>query len=244
MKLTDQEKAAQKAAFRAMSPAKKLDHLYTYYKWPILLALAVLIVLGSVLSRELTRKEPVLYLALVNVSVGPDTEDALTDGFLSAIQADARRREVYLYRDLYLSDDADVLNHEYAYASRMKLMGAVQAQKLDLVVMNREGYDLLSRQGYLTDLSAPAGGDGQVWPQQIAALLTENEVILSDNSLEVMLGEADEEERVTRSVANALSVSSLPLFRDAGFDGELYLGVIANSTRTEAAARFLEYLLP
>jgi hypothetical protein len=59
-----------------------------------------------------------------------------------------------------------------------------------------------------------------------------------------MLGEADEEERVTRSVPNALSVSSLPLFRDAGFDGELYLGVIANSTHTEAAARFLEYLLP
>ena len=151
MKLPEQEKAAQKAAFRAMSPAKKLDHLYTYYKWPILLVLAALIVLGSVLSRELTRKEPVLYLALVNVSVGPDTEEALTDGFLSAIQADARRREVYLYRDLYLSDDADVLNHEYAYASRMKLMGAVQAQKLDLVLMNREGYDLLSRQGYLTD---------------------------------------------------------------------------------------------
>ena len=137
-----------------------------------------------------------------------------------------------------------MLNHEYAYASRMKLMGAVQAQKLDLVLMNREGYDLLSRQGYLTDLSAPAGGDGQVWPQQIAALLAENEVVLSDNSLEVLLGEADKEERVTRSVPNALSVSSLPLFRDAGFDGELYLGVIANSTRTEAAARFLEYLLP
>ena len=34
MKLPEQEKAAQKAAFRAMSPAKKLDHLYTYYKWP------------------------------------------------------------------------------------------------------------------------------------------------------------------------------------------------------------------
>ncbi len=30
MKLSPEEKAARKAAFRAMSPAQKLDHVFTY----------------------------------------------------------------------------------------------------------------------------------------------------------------------------------------------------------------------
>ena len=243
MKLSKQEKAARKAAFRAMSPGKKLEHIRTYYRWPILLGLAVLIVLGSVVRRELTKKEPIVYLALVNVSVGTDTERALTEGFLEADGADARRKEVYLYRDLYLSDNADTLNHEYAYASQMKVMGAVQTQKLDLVLMNREGYDLLSRKGYLADLSALPDALGFDRPRQLAALLTENEVILSDNSLEFMLGEAETEEQITQTVPNAISVASLPLFQSAGFDGELYLGLVANSPRAAAAARFAAYLL-
>ena len=46
MKLPEKEKAAQRAAFRKMSPAEKIDHIYTYYKWPIFLALALLILLG------------------------------------------------------------------------------------------------------------------------------------------------------------------------------------------------------
>ena len=136
MKLTKEQKAAHKAAFRTMSPADKLDYIMSYYKWPILLAAILLLILGSAAHRQLTKKEPVIYLALADVVAGEDLENALTEGFLRAEGANPGRQEVYLYRDLYLSDEADVLNHEYAYASRMKLMGAVQAQKLDVVLMN------------------------------------------------------------------------------------------------------------
>ena len=138
MKLTKEQKAAHRAAFRAMSPAEKLDYIAEYYKWPILLGLLVLSILVWAGHRALTKKEPVLYLALANVAVGEDLEQALTAGFLRATGGDPDRQEVYLYRDLYLSDDADVLNHEYAYASRIKIMGALQTQKLDVVLMNRE----------------------------------------------------------------------------------------------------------
>ena len=109
MKLSEQEKAAKKAAFRAMPTAKKLEHIFTYYKWPILLALIALFILGTTLRRTLTQKEPVLYLALVNVGVGSEMENSLNDGFLRYTGADRKRQEVYLYRDLYLSENADTL---------------------------------------------------------------------------------------------------------------------------------------
>ena len=233
MKLTKEQKAAHRAAFRAMSPAEKLEYVWEYYKWPILLTLLVLGILVWTAHRELTKKEPVLYLAQVNVTVGEDLDQTLTTGYLTASDRNPRRQEVYVYRDLYLSDDADVLNHEYAYASRTKVMGAVQTQKLDVVLMNREAYDLLSAQGYLLPFDDAA----------LPPLFVSNEVVVSDNAIEWQLNEADTHERVTESVQNALVLSDCPLFRSAGFEGSLYAGIIANSPRAEEALRFLRFIV-
>ena len=116
----------------------------------------------------------------------------------------------------------------------MKLGGAISAEKLDLVLMNREAYDIFSRQGYLKELTS--------LPDALSPYLTENEVILSDNSVDYLLGNAAEEQIVTEAVPNSLAVSSLPLFRDAGFDGDLYIGVVSNSPRQEEAAAYFRYI--
>ena len=231
VKLSEKEKAAHKAAFKAMSPAEKAEHIFTYHKWTILL---VLLITGSIIHRQLTQKKPVLYLAVINTSFGEDVEKSLTEDFLVEAGFDIRRQEVYLYRDLYLSEDADTLNHEYAYASKVKLGGAISAEKLDLVLMNREAYDIFSRQGYLMELTS--------LPDALSPYITENEVILSDNSVDYLLGNAAEEQIVTEAVPNSLAVSSLPLFRDAGFNGDLYIGVLSNSPRQEETAAYFRYI--
>ena len=70
VKLSEKEKAAHKAAFKAMSPAEKAEHIFTYHKWTILLVLLVLLITGSIIHRQLTQKKPVLYLAVINTSFG------------------------------------------------------------------------------------------------------------------------------------------------------------------------------
>ena len=242
MKLSQEEKAAHRAAFRTMSLPEKLDHIYTYYKWPILLGLIALAILGSLLQRQLTKKEPLLYLALANVEVGEDLEDRLTGGFLRAVGADERRQEISLYRGLYLSGDSDTLNHQYAYASHIKMMGAVNAQKLDVVLMNREAYDLLSGSGYLLELSVLPDETETALREQMAPYITANDVILSDNAIEWELGEAESHEVVTETVENAIALNSLPLFENAGFDEPVYLGIIVNSPRLTESAQYAAYL--
>ena len=237
MKLSKQEKAAHRAAFRSLSPAKKLDHIFTYYKWPILLGLCALLVLGSVLHRQLTKKEPVLYLGLANVSVGTDLEEGLTGGFLRAIGADPARQEVFLYQNLYLSEDAATENHQYAFASRTLLNGATEARKLDLLLLNREAYDLLSHGGYLLDLAPLLGEDAALSPR-----LTANTVVLEDNAIAYQLGEAERHEQITETVRNGLELTGLPLLEAAGFPEEVYLGVVANSPRIDAVLQYLQYL--
>ena len=243
MKLTEKEKAARRAAFRSMVPAQKLDYLFTYYKWPILLALAALLILGSAVRRQLTKKEPVLYEGLVNVAAGPALEERLTAGFIAASGADGKKQEVYLYRDLYLSNDADTLNHRYAYASKVKVMGAIETQKLDVVLLNREGYELFSRAGYLSELRSFLSGGGPALLSAAEPLLVTGEVVVEDNAIKWELNEAEEHTVVTRSEENALELTALPMIRSAGFGEPIYLGVIANTPRGEAAAQYIEYLL-
>ena len=242
MILSEQEKAAHLAAFKNMSPSKKLEHVFTYYKLPIFLILLACVVLGSVIHRSLTHKQPLLHLALVNVSVSDDTKKLLTSDFLTYADADPRKNEVYLYQNLYLSENADTLNHEYAYASKMKVTGAISAKQMDLVLMNREGYDIFSNNGYLLDLSESLSRYDGEFSTAMEQLLTENKVVISDNSLEVMLGVADEEQIITESVQNAINVSALPIFKTAAFDGDVYLGIIANSDRTDTALQYIGYL--
>ena len=235
MKLSPQERAARREAFRRMDGRQKADYIFAYYKVPILLGLVILFITASVARRQLTKKEPVLYLALVNISVGDALENALSVGFVEWDGENPKKKEVYLYRDLYLSDDASVVNHEYAYASRLKLLGAINTKHLDLLLMNRESYDIFSRSGYLLELSGWASVETEPY-------LTENAVILSDNAIEYNLNEAPEYEEITEMVCNAVDVSALPLFRDAGLSSSVYLGIVANSQRSDAVFRYLSYL--
>ena len=65
---------------------------------------------------------------------------------------------------------------------------------------------------------------------------------MSDNDIEWELNEADTHDRVTETVRNAVSLSDRPLFQAAGFEGDVYAGIIANTPRTDEALRFLRFI--
>lgn len=235
MKLSPAERTGQKEAFRKMTAREKIDHIYTYYKWPILLGLVAMVILCSTIHRMVTRKDVVLYTAYVNVAVGADLESVLHEEYLNTAGMDTQKSQVFFYRDLYLSNDPSAEDHEFAYASRMKILATVSDQKLDLVFMNREAYDILSRSGYLSELS-------ELLPEALQPYLTTNAVVLEDNSIDFNLGNTDEYNEITEDSVNAIEVSTLPLFRQAGFPDTVYLGIISNTPRLSECTDYLAYL--
>ena len=235
MKLSQQEKDSLRENFRKMDTRAKVDYIYTYFKWYILLGVIALMVLGSAVYRQVTKKDTVIYLGLVNVSVGTDLETALTLDFLEDTGLNPKQNQIQVYSGLYLYDESSAENHEYAYASRMKLMAAVNAKQLDVVLMSREAYNILSQSGYLLDLSGCATA--------FAPYLTENDVVLEDNSIEFQLNEADEHRIITEQAVNGMDVSQLSIFRKAGFPDSVYIGIIANSPRYSVTIPYLEYLV-
>lgn len=241
MRLTESERAENRAALAAMSPAEKLGHILEYYRFPLALALIAAVALGSALYYRLTRKEALLYTAFANIAVGEDLDAALNEGFIRAAGMNQARREVGLYRGLYLSRDASVQNHEYAYASRLKVLAAMANKRLDVMLMNREAYDIMSAGDYLLPLEELLSQDAALLAR-VSDHLAENAVILEDNDIEHRLDERVPYQAVTEDVANGLLISAFPMFEHAGFSGDVYLGVIKNSTRTDAVLQYIDYL--
>ncbi|MBR1841895.1 MAG: hypothetical protein IJ788_01300 [Oscillospiraceae bacterium] len=224
----DKDRRDGREAFRRLSTREKIDHIWTYYKWFIILGIAAIVIISGEIWRFATKKEPVLYLGLVNVTVGAELESSLDGGFTESLGLDARKNEVLIYRDLYISDSAEGEAHKSAYASRIKLMAAVESKTLDAVLMSRQAYDILSAAGYLMELDGIAPAD----------ILTENEVVLEDNDIEYTLNEASEHIVRTETRSNGARLDSLP-----GFDEPVYFAVIANTEREAECGEYLRYLL-
>lgn len=242
MRLSEKEKAANRAAFRAMNLQDKAEYIFAYYKLPLVLALIAVVALGSVTRWLITHKEPLLYVAYVNVVPDERLDETLTTSFVQAEGKSPRRSEVVCFRELYLSRNADSQSHQYAYASRLKVLAAVDAEQLDVVLMNQESYDLLSGSGFLLDLE-DTQAKTQALPSEAEPLLATNTVILSDNRIEVELNEADTYEAETVEQTNALDVSALSLFADYPEDESFYLGIIANTPRLDESLAYLRYVL-
>ncbi len=239
MRQTEAERAENREAFAKMNLPQRLDHIFEYYKFPLALALIAAVTLGSILYYRLTRREALLFVACANLSIGDTLDSALCDGYLRSVGADPGKKQVQLYRNLYLSQDASAQNHEYAYASRLKTLAAMANGQLDVMLMNREAYDIMSAGGYLLPLEGFLDADLRA---RVSDQLTENTVILEDNEIEHSLDERVPYQAKTEAVANGIRISAFPLFARAAFSGDVFLGVIGNTARGDAALRYIDYL--
>ena len=124
----------------------------------------------------------------------------------------------------------------------MKILGLIDGELLDVVLMNREAFDAFSQNGYLHDLAEilPQADDSlyeTVRPDLIANL-----IILEDNAVEHQLDASIPYEAVTEEHYYGIDLSRTQLISAAGFTEPVYLGIIANTPRLDSAAAYIRYL--
>ena len=224
----------------------KVRYLFDYYKLPLLLAGILLYVIIWSAWRSAHAQEVCLYVGLVNFAPSEELIRTLTEDYVQ--EADyPEGKNIYLYRGLYLSADETSEYHAYSYATRMKILGALDAEKLDVVLMDRESFDSFSQNGYLEDLSLLMTRNSAVAKEGLEAelqdLLVSNIEINEDNSVDVLLGNETDYHAVTTDGMFGLDISEASsIIRDAQLSGDLYLGVIRNSPRQEEALHYIDYL--
>lgn len=206
-----------------MSFREKLDHLWTYYKW-VLVVLAVIGVLISVVSSSIANinRETLISGMLINTDVSLEGNSYLTDDYFAMLQGVEGKQEIELVHLNFMPVD-QTQDIDYTYNAVLRIVANVSAQQLDYVITDEVGLEVCLNQDVLMDLRE---------------LLTEEELALLEEDLIYL---HYEEDNVTVPVAVNL--------RDQKFSNmyiqsehEHYLAFIANTPRKEACRDFWEYL--
>ena len=208
---------------------KKIQYIWDYYKFPLVVLCIFLYVIGYFLYGHFTRKDTILYTALVNVSASESLTRQLSTNFIPYIKEDSSKKELQLYTGLYLTDDENNPNHEYTYASRMKILASIDGEQLDVVLMNKESFDAFSQNGYLYNLEELLSNEYPALYEKWKPYLVTNTIILEDNSTDVQLDSSISYQAVTEEAPTGLAISQTGLLHDAGFSDTVYLGIVANT---------------
>lgn len=227
---------------KSLHGKKKLQYIWNYYKLPLIALCIFIYIIGYILCAHITRRDTILYTALVNVVTGETLTEQLKEGFVNDLHLNPAKEEVILYTGLYLTDDELNAYHEYTYASRMKILASINGQLLDVVLMDREAFEAFSQNGYLCDLDELLSQKDPSLYDQLKDDLVSGIVILEDNSNERIFDDTIPYSAVTEEHSLGLELSRSSFIRQAGFSDTVYLGVIANSPRMDMAVRYLEYL--
>lgn len=219
-----------------------LQYLWDYYKLPLAAAAIALYIAAYAVYGHFTHKDTALYAALVNVAVGETLTDALSSRFLTAQHLDTNANTFRLYSGLYLTDDENNIYHEYTYASRLKILAAIDAEQLDIALMDKTAFDAFSQNGYLFDLNELLAEEAPALHQQLAPYFVTNTVILEDNSEDLLLDDSAVYHAETEEYPMGLDLSASPLIQKGGFQETVYLGIIKNSPRIHMVFDYLEYL--
>lgn len=236
------EERASLKILQSLPWKKKVQYIWDYFKLPLALLCILLYVIIYAAYRHLTYKEPVLYTALVNVNAGETLTEQLSENFLYIMDIDTSRNKLQLYSGLYLTDDENNAYHEYTYASRTKILAAIDGEQLDVVLMDQEAFDAFSQNGYLCNIDELLSAESPDLYEDMKPFIVKNIYIAEDNAFELLFDASIPYSAVTEEYPMGLDLSQTGFIAQAGFEETVYLGIIDNSPRKDTALAYLQYL--
>lgn len=233
---------AKKGQWKRLHGKQKIQYIWDYYKFPMIVCFIFLYIIGYTAYGRFSRKDPVLYVGLINISSSESLNLQLSDDFLEFMDENISQKKVRLYTGLYLTSDPNNPYHEYTYASRIKVLAAIDSEQLDVVFMDKESFDAFSQNGYLCNLEHLLRDLSPDMFDALKPYLVTNTSILEDNSEELLADSSLPYQAVTEEYPMGLIVSQKGLLKQAGFHDDIYLGVVGNSPRTGNAVKYINYL--
>lgn len=219
---------------------KKLQYIWDYYKLPIFIICILLYIISYTLYGHFTDKRIVLSTALVNITSEETLISKLSDDFLTAQNIDTNKNEVRLYTGLYLTDNENNQNYQYAYATQIKILGIINTKKLDVILMNKEAFDIFSQRGYLYNLEELLKKTDDKLYKTLSPFLEKNTVILEDDDSDLSYQSSAVSSK-TEEYPMGLNLSKSPVIQKANLSDSIYLGIIANAPNLENSIAYIRY---
>ncbi|MCQ2508679.1 MAG: hypothetical protein MJ097_07835 [Dorea sp.] len=221
---------------------KRMEHIFIYYKLPIFIVLLVIYIISYSAYRKATEEIPVIYTGFINLSMGDDLHKHLTEDYITDREFPSKRNVVRTYDDLFLAEKPSAEEQPYVYASQLKILAAIDAEQLDVVLMTQDVFDSFSQNGYLINLEDFIGQKDPALYESLGSDLIENLEILWDNTDEVMADRTVPYQSETTTYLMGIDVSDFPCIKEAGFGESVYLGILKNTPREDVVLDYIHYI--
>ena len=212
-----------KDTLRPMPFKKKLEHLWEYYKWVLVLLIVVsTLIYISVVGYSNARVEGLLYGEIVNLNFDMEGVEYLSTDFLEHLDGVEGDQKVSVYMsNLIVGNDSTYDNY---YAPLMRTSSEITNGTLDYLVADSAALTCYFHEEILMDLRE---------------LFTEEELAqIGDNLVYVLYEETGEK------IPMAINVTETAFVKNRmNHDVAAYLGFIANTPRRETCKVFYDYFM-
>ncbi len=205
-----------------LSGKQKIEYLWTYYKWVLLVVLlAAVLLTWAVQAIVEANTELLLAGVTMNVELNDRGRQFLEQDMLTKFGTEGARQKVTL--EEMLLPDTQKGNPQELYAWMTKMAGQVSSQMVDYALMDQAAYDFYKHQGMFADLTT----------------------VLTDSQIEALTpyfvySEATAE---APSVPVAIDVTHLRFFQENAQETVVYFAMPANTERTDRTLAMLDALL-
>ena len=141
--------------FKAMPFKKKLEHIWEYYRWQILVAVVVILCLGTWISQAVSQKDPIMQVEMVNAYGRSSGSEAFQE-FLTREGRDYYEDAVIIGKNVQMNGPDPTQN----YGAAQMLFCTVAAGEPDLIFWDTDEVIPILNNGYLLDLR-------EVLPQEV-----------------------------------------------------------------------------
>ena len=207
-----------------MTYGQKLKHIWTYYKW-VLVVVLILIMLVSVLLAAITNKRSILMLGgvTVNVQLSEEGKAYIGDEYLQTITTgNTREKVVVSHTDI--EDVSQSMLYENNHYAVMSLLALCSNQEVDFLILDQVGFETMLAQGAYLGLNQ---------------IYTAEEL---EEMKDVLVYAQNKDETVPSAIA--LDITDTKFVQEnTEEDGNVYFVYITNSLRKDTARDFYEYIL-
>lgn len=210
-----------KVNFKALSTKQKIEYVWDYYKWHVVILVFVISIIVSTVQNAINYKEPLLNIIMLN-SYGAtmNTEDHGFEAFFERYDYDSFDGAVEIKKDIFFSLQEE-LNYE-DYESYEVLFPLLVGQEYQMILGTGEKTLNFLNQGFLSDLS----------------------MILSKDILERYKDQLVYFEDEGKKYPCAIILSNNQwLAENNYYDGECYVGILNQENISEVVIDFTEFLL-
>lgn len=249
----EEREAIKNAPFR-----KKLNYFWDYYKWHSLIALAVVVAIGSIIYNKATAKDNAIFALCVNsvdLSTYMDSgiENTFLPGFETAAGINTDEEQVMIDASLNVSlgASADVTSIEANAAAIQKIMAYTAAGKIDVMVTDSSVFTNYAYQDYFHDLRdfLPEDLYEKYEPHMFyidAAVLKATENASVESTEDIIFPDPDKPEEMEEPIPVGIYLQdAVDSFYDTYAFDEIppLLGFIVNGQHPETSIAFLEYIM-